>query len=319
MWTYTLDNTDPAVQALTGAATLQDTFDAVTVDGTVQTVTITINAQNDNPVLDLDANNSATAGTGYATEYPPSGVAIAVTDTDTVITDLDHATLASATITITNRQANDLLSVNGALPGNIAASAYNPATGVLTLTSAGATATLAQWQTALHQVQFSNTSSSPNTTDRTVTVVVNDGIANSNVTTTTISLNRPPVADDDAASVIAFDKVAGNVIAGASGDGQDTDPNGDTLTVIAITGGTGGHGRHGARRQRGHAHPQCERQLQLCRRPYRGAGGRRQCHRCLHLHDIRRSRRDRHRDADVRRRRPSSGADTDDIIIGTPQ
>jgi hypothetical protein len=58
---------------------------------------------------------------------------------------LRDATLASATITVTNHQANDLLSINGALPGNITASAFNPGTGVLTLSSAGATATLAQW------------------------------------------------------------------------------------------------------------------------------------------------------------------------------
>ena len=36
VWIYTLDDTDPAVQALNGAATLIDTFDALTEDGTTQ-------------------------------------------------------------------------------------------------------------------------------------------------------------------------------------------------------------------------------------------------------------------------------------------
>ena len=46
-WTYTLDDTDPAVQALNGAATLTDSFTALTADGTAQAVTITINGAND--------------------------------------------------------------------------------------------------------------------------------------------------------------------------------------------------------------------------------------------------------------------------------
>src|SRR4029077_16111979 len=93
----------------------------------------------------------------------------------------------------TNPQADDLLSVNRALPGNITASTYDPGTGVLTLTSAGATATLAQWQSALHQVVFSNPDASPDTTTRTVTVPVNDGTLDSKTAKTTSKLlDRPP-------------------------------------------------------------------------------------------------------------------------------
>ena len=47
VWAYTLDNDDPAVQALVGAATLTDTFNVVTQDGTAQLVTITIHAGDD--------------------------------------------------------------------------------------------------------------------------------------------------------------------------------------------------------------------------------------------------------------------------------
>ena len=43
VWTYTLDNNNPAVQALNVGQTLTDTFTATTVDGTAQLVTITIN------------------------------------------------------------------------------------------------------------------------------------------------------------------------------------------------------------------------------------------------------------------------------------
>ncbi len=46
--------------------------------------------------------------------------------------------------------------------GNIAGS-YNASTGVMTLSSAGNTATLAQWQAALRAVQYSNSSDNPST------------------------------------------------------------------------------------------------------------------------------------------------------------
>ena len=51
VWTYTLDNSNPAVQALNVGDTLTDTFTAHTVDGTAQVVTITINGANDAAVI----------------------------------------------------------------------------------------------------------------------------------------------------------------------------------------------------------------------------------------------------------------------------
>ena len=42
VWTYTLDDTNPAVQALNGAATLTDSFTALTADGTAQWSRVTI-------------------------------------------------------------------------------------------------------------------------------------------------------------------------------------------------------------------------------------------------------------------------------------
>ncbi len=100
------------------------------------------------------------------------------------ITDVDNnATIHSATITITNHQANDLLSVTGSLPGGIIASSYDSATGVFTLTG---TTTLTNYQDALSHILFSNTSDNPGMVDRSLTITVNDGLADSNVATTTI-------------------------------------------------------------------------------------------------------------------------------------
>ncbi|MDP2121537.1 MAG: VCBS domain-containing protein, partial [Hoeflea sp.] len=56
VWTYTLDNANPAVDALNVGGTLLDTFTVATVDGTTQLVTITIQGNTDNvaPVANED-------------------------------------------------------------------------------------------------------------------------------------------------------------------------------------------------------------------------------------------------------------------------
>ena len=49
-WSYTLDDTNSAVNTLNDGETLTDSFDVLSADGTVQTITITINGANDSVV-----------------------------------------------------------------------------------------------------------------------------------------------------------------------------------------------------------------------------------------------------------------------------
>ena len=62
MWTYTLDNSNAAVQALNVGQTLTDTFTVTTVDGTAQLVTVTINGANDAAVITGTATGSGDRG-----------------------------------------------------------------------------------------------------------------------------------------------------------------------------------------------------------------------------------------------------------------
>ena len=55
-WSYTLDNTNAAVQANPLNGPLTDTFTVATIDGTEQVVTITITGANDAPVAAADSN-----------------------------------------------------------------------------------------------------------------------------------------------------------------------------------------------------------------------------------------------------------------------
>ena len=69
-WIYTLDDTDPAVQALNGAGTLIDTFTALTGDGTAQVVTITIHAQNDAAIISGVSSGDVIEAGGVANGTP---------------------------------------------------------------------------------------------------------------------------------------------------------------------------------------------------------------------------------------------------------
>lgn len=106
------------------------------------------------------------------------------------VADPDNATLASATVTIQTPVPNqDVLALvpNAQTMGNITSS-YDASTGTLTLTSAGATATVAQFQTALRAVTYYNSSGTPTTTPRKINFIVNDGIINSNALTSTVTI-----------------------------------------------------------------------------------------------------------------------------------
>ncbi len=90
-------------------------------------------------------------------------------DSGLTLTDGTAPTLASTTVAITGNfhSGEDVLSftnANSATFGNIAAS-FNASTGVLTMTSSGATATLAQWQAALDAVTYTDTAVTPNSLD----------------------------------------------------------------------------------------------------------------------------------------------------------
>lgn len=53
-WTYVLDNSNPAVQALKEGETRFDSFSVTSIDGTLATVTITVKGTNDGPVAAAD-------------------------------------------------------------------------------------------------------------------------------------------------------------------------------------------------------------------------------------------------------------------------
>ena len=80
VWTYTLDNSNAAVQALSTGDTLTDTFTATTIDGTPQLVTITIHGTDDAAVISGDFTGTVLEAGGVANGTP--GIPTATGDLD---------------------------------------------------------------------------------------------------------------------------------------------------------------------------------------------------------------------------------------------
>jgi VCBS repeat-containing protein len=146
-----------------------------------QTFTITVSPINDAPVV-------TAGGTLNYTENQP---ATAIDGTITV-TDVDSANLVGATVQITGNYVNgqDVLSfVNTPnITGNFVA-----ATGTLTLAG---TDTLANYQTALRNVLYVNTSDNPSTSARTVSWQGNDGAGVNNLSAVVTSTINVAAAND---------------------------------------------------------------------------------------------------------------------------
>ncbi|WP_080940066.1 Ig-like domain-containing protein [Chromobacterium violaceum] len=214
---------------------------AITPNNATRTVSFVVNDGTKNSaaatrtvtVADTDQTPIATvsgASGSYTISGTPTPVAV---DSGITVSDRDNTTLASATVAITGNfhSGEDVLAftnTNSTTYGNIVAS-YNSGTGVLTLTSSGATATLAQWQAALQAVTYNDTAGSPNTATRTVSFTVNDGTVNSATVTRNIAIQLP--------TPTVAGLTAGTDTGSSSSDGI-TDDNTPTVTGTAVAGCT---------------------------------------------------------------------------------
>ncbi|WP_392534808.1 beta strand repeat-containing protein [Nostoc sp. C117] len=212
--TYTNSSDNPSTTPRTVSFVVNDG----TANSTVVTRNINITAVNDAPVA--TATNSALAYTENATTAIDSGI---------IVSDVDSTNLVSATISITSGFAStqDILAFTSQ---NGITGSYNSNTGVLTLTGSSS---VANYQTVLRSVTYTNSSDNPSTTPRTVSFVVNDGTANSTVVTRNINItavNDAPVAVNDS---ITTDKNTPVVISATTLLSNDTDV--DVIDILSIT------------------------------------------------------------------------------------
>src|SRR5260221_82117 len=168
--------------------------------------------------------------TGSALAFT-EGNSATVVDAGLTVTDADSTNLASATISITANfvTGEDVL---GFTTQNGIAGSFNGDSGVLALTGS---ATVANYQIALRSVTYANASTNPSTAARTVSVVANDGTANSNTATraiTVAAVNNPPVVAMTG-SALAFTE--GNSATVVDAGLTVTDPDSTNLASATVS------------------------------------------------------------------------------------
>jgi hypothetical protein len=223
--------TDTAVTPYNATRTVSFTItDSLSNTSATSTRTVTVTDTDQTPIVTT---------TGGTTNYVGASSPVTI-DSGILVSDLDNTTQASGTVSVSGgfHSGDTLGFVNdGSTMGNITAS-YNAATGVLTLTSSGATATDAQWASALKSVTFSSTSNTYG--NRTISFATSDGTKTSTSRTDTVNITEPPTitTDSGSAAFVAGDNVTSTPVAIDAGL-TVTDGSATTLgsTTVAITGG----------------------------------------------------------------------------------
>jgi hypothetical protein len=220
-----------------GDRTIEMTVNDGDLDSNTATSMITVNAVNDAAILDLNSVASeADTDRTFSASFTENGSAVAILDANADILDVDDTNLESATVSLTNIEADDRFLFNGT---PVTSNTTNNATGVTGLTfdvsADGATLTfngsaaIADYTSVLKLITFENTSENPVAGDRTIEMTVNDGDIDSNLATSTITVaraNDAPILDNTGTMV--FTDV----------NKDNTDPLGESVaTLIASAGG----------------------------------------------------------------------------------
>jgi VCBS repeat-containing protein len=151
-------------------------------DSNTATTTITVQAVNDAPVVDLDNNDTSDSGYDYLTSFTEGDAAISIADIDMSVTDVDNESLQSATVILTNPQSDDILAL-GEMPEGLIAVVDG-----YTISISGE-ASLADYHSAINAITFENTSQNPSSETRLIQVRVNDGELDSEIAVTRIEVH----------------------------------------------------------------------------------------------------------------------------------
>ncbi|NJR38002.1 MAG: hypothetical protein HC781_03065 [Leptolyngbyaceae cyanobacterium CSU_1_4] len=156
-------------------------------------------------------------------------------DTTIVVTDADSVDLQSATITIggyfAGQDSLEFIDQNG-ITG-----AFNTVTGILTLIGQ---ASIANYQTALRSVTYTNGSDQPNTSDRPITISLSDGVSSGSILRTvkiTAVNDLPIVGVTNSTLIFAEDGAAVAIDAALTiTDLDNADITGATITLNGLVG-----------------------------------------------------------------------------------
>ncbi|MGE6386213.1 retention module-containing protein [Pseudomonas sp. NPDC078416] len=192
-------------QAGDRAVTVQVTDSGAKGDGTgtqdslVAGSKITVTAVNDAPVIGHTGDGKEFGNTWNETlvggDVTAPGKGPGFIARDFTVSDADSPTLQSATVTLTNYKAGDLLAIGNTAGLSVTTTdivTNNVVTGKVITFGAG---TAAQYQTAISSITFDSTSHDPVKDDRIINISVNDGSATNNIANTTSTIHITTVND----------------------------------------------------------------------------------------------------------------------------
>jgi hypothetical protein len=210
------------------AEEIQVFFDNVSVVAAdSNTVTVNVTPASTPPTLTGLDNN---------TWEEDTNVAAKVIDSDVTLNDVDSDDVTQITVQITGNydSTEDVLAFAG--DANFTAGVYDPVTGTLTITSIGASATIAQAEAALEAITYQNTDTdSPTENTRTLTWTVTDGINGGNVVETSdIVVTAANDAPDGTDNTVTTNEDTDHVFTAAEFGFTDPDA-GDALSGVVIT------------------------------------------------------------------------------------
>ena len=184
-----------------------------------------VTAVNDAPVA-----SSIEAG---ALAYTENDGAVAITSS-IAFTDVDDTNIESATIQISSGYTSGEDTLIFTNQNGISGS-FNPVSGILSLSG---TASLSDYETAIRSVNYSNTSDNPSTTTRTISFTVNDGDANSNTLTRSITianLNDDPTNSGSLPTDVSVTEDLLSNIDLSAVNFSDIDAGGSSVTITLST------------------------------------------------------------------------------------
>ena len=200
-----------------------------TVDSSTATVTVTVAAVNDVPVV---------SGAGATLAYTENASATTI-DPNFTLSDVDSDTLNGATVTISENyiSGEDVLGfgIQATIPGVLN---WDASTGVMTWDG---TTTKALYERTLESMTYQNTSDNPSTLPRTITYQVNDGSSANNLssvvtnTVTVAAVNDVPVVSGTGAT-LAYTENASATVIDSSLTLSDVDSNNLTGATVTISG-----------------------------------------------------------------------------------
>jgi hypothetical protein len=189
----------------------------------------------------VDLNGPGATGIDSSASFLEGDAPLKIGTTDLTVT-AGAANLSGGTLTITNRPngANELLAVD--TTGTAITAAFDPQTGVLTLTGSD---TVANYETVLRTATYQNTSIKPDTATRSITVTVTTGAVTSPVAEAKIQVfgaNNAPVLDNAAPYIVTTVTSAAtnsgteiDVLRDSLGAGKITDADPNDLVGIVVT------------------------------------------------------------------------------------